>query len=106
MMNLWILIPLVAIIGGLIVEYQKNKLRFMEKSRQNQVEVGELRSEIKSLKKRIENLEAIASAEPDQFSESSGQVDPSIEIEDEWESMKKENKEKVANLANKKRSRT
>jgi len=103
MFSVWVLIPLVAIIGGLIIEYQKNKMRFMEKSRQNQVEVDEVRNELNSLKKRIENLEAIAAGEPDQFKEETAQArSKTIEIEDEWEEMKDENQQRVANLAKQK----
>ena len=41
--SIWILIPLVAIVGGLIVEYQKNKMKMMNKSQQNQQEVDDVR---------------------------------------------------------------
>lgn len=64
---IWILIPLVAIIGGYIIDYQKNKLKFQNATRYNEKELeglnselGKLNSSISKLTKRIENLEAIA----------------------------------------------
>lgn len=100
---IWVLIPLVAIIGAFILDYQKNKMKMMTKGRQNEQEVDELRKLVESLKKRIENLEAIAAGEPEEFSTGAGTGMAEIEIEDE-SARKKENQEEVADLADKRRT--
>lgn len=102
---IWVLIPLVAIIGGFIIEYQKNKMEMMNRSRQNEQEMEDLRKLVNSLKGRIENLEAIAAGEPDEFSTGAGKGMEEIEIEEE--SIKKENQQDVSDIAdkNKRRSR-
>lgn len=101
---IWVLIPLVAIIGAFILDYQKNKMKMMTKGRQNEQEVDELRKLVESLKKRIENLEAIAAGEPEEFSTGAGAGMSEIEIDDE-SARKKENQEEVADLAEKRRSK-
>lgn len=100
----WVLIPLVAIIGGLITEYQKNKMKMMEQNRQNEEEVDDVRKLVNSLKTRIENLEAIAAGEPDEFKTGAGKGMEEIEI-DEEPSITQENREQVSSLANKQRSK-
>ena len=99
---IWVLIPLVAIIGGFIIEYQKNKMAMMNRSRQNEEEVEDLRKLVNSLKGRIENLEAIAAGDPDEFSTGAGKGMEEIEIEDEA-SIKEENQQEVSDIANKRR---
>jgi hypothetical protein len=101
---IWVLIPLVAIIGGFIIEYQKNKMTMMNKSRQNEEEVEDLRKLVNALKGRIENLEAIAAGEPDDFSTGAGRGMEEIEIDES--SSAEENKKEVSNLANKKRNKS
>lgn len=101
---IWVLIPLVAIIGGFIIEYQKNKMTMMNKSRQNEEEVEDLRKLVNSLKGRIENLEAIAAGEPDDFSTGAGRGMEEIEIDES--SAAEENKKEVSNLADKKRNQS
>lgn len=96
---IWVLIPLVAIIGGFIIEYQKNKMSMMNRSRQNEEEVEDLRKLVNSLKGRIENLEAIAAGEPDDFSTGAGRGMEEIEIDES--STVEENKQEVSDLANK-----
>lgn len=99
---IWILIPLVAIIGGMILEYQKNKMKLMNKSRQNEQEVDDVRKLVNSLKTRIENLEAIAAGEPEEFKTGAGAGMKEIEIEEV--DHKEENKQKVSELADKRRT--
>lgn len=101
---IWVLIPLVMIIGGFIIEYQKNKMAMMNRSRQNEEEVEDLRKLINSLKGRIENLEAIAAGDPDGFSTGSGKGMQEIEI-DEQTSIKEENQQEVSDIADKQRSK-
>lgn len=101
---IWVLIPLVAIIGGFIIEYQKNKMKMMNRSRQNEQEMDDLRKLVNSLKGRIENLEAIAAGEPEEFSTGAGKGMEEIEIEEE--SIKKENQQEVSDIADKNRRRT
>lgn len=104
-MTIWIfLIVIVSVIGGLIIEYQKNKMQMMGKSQQNEEEVEELRKLVHSMKSRIENLEAIAAASPDEFSTGAGKGMSEIEI-DEESSIKKENQQQVSDIADKRRNR-
>lgn len=100
---IWVLIPLVAIIGGFIMEYQKNKMKMMNRSRQNEQEVDDVRKLVNSLKIRIENLEAIAAGEPEEFKSGAGAGMSEIEI-DEMDH-KQENKQKVSELADKRRTK-
>ena len=103
-MTIWIfLIVIVSIVGGLVIEYQKNKMKMMSRSRQNEEEVDDLRKLVNSLKGRIENLEAIAAGDPDEFSTGAGKGMEEIEIEDET-SIKEENQKEVSNIADKRRS--
>lgn len=101
---IWVLIPLVAIIGGFIIEYQKNKMAMMNRSRQNEEEVDDLRKLVNSLKGRIENLEAIAAGEPDDFTTGAGKGMEEIEIDEET-SIKDENQREVSEMADKRRNR-
>ncbi|WP_138431246.1 hypothetical protein [Fodinibius saliphilus] len=101
---IWVLIPLVAIIGGFIIEYQKNKISMMNRSRQNEEEVEDLRKLVNALKGRIENLEAIAAGEPEEFSTGSGRGMEEIEIEEE-PSIKEQNQQEVSNMADKRRTK-
>ncbi len=99
---IWVLIPLAAIIGGMILEYQKNKMKLMNKSRQNEQEVDDVRKLVNSLKTRIENLEAIAAGEPEEFKTGAGAGMKEIEI-DEMDHTE-ENKQTVSDLADKRRT--
>lgn len=101
---IWVLIPLVMFIGGFIIEYQKNKMKMMGQTRQNEEEVDELRKLVNSMKGRIENLEAIAAGSPDEFSTGTGKGMSEIEIEEE-PSIKEENEQQVSNIADKRRNR-
>lgn len=104
-MTVWIfLIVIVSIIGGLVIESQKNKMAMMGKSRQNEEEVENLRKLVNALKGRIENLEAIAAGDPDAFSTGAGRGMEEIELEEE-RSVKQENKQQVSDLADKRRER-
>lgn len=96
------LIPLAAIIGGMILEYQKNKMKLMNRSRQNEQDVDDIRKLVNSLKTRIENLEAIAAGEPEDFKTGAGAGMKEIEIEEM--DHKEENKQKVSDLAEKRRT--
>jgi tRNA(Ile)-lysidine synthase TilS/MesJ len=87
---IWILIPLVAIVGAYIIDYQKNKLKWQSKNSNTDDELKEIREMLNGIVKRIENLEAIAAAEPENFG--------GIEIPDP-EDLKEENRNKVAQMA-------
>ncbi len=56
---IWVLIPLVAIIGAYFIDYQKNKLKWQAKNSENDKELVEVKEMMHQMKKRIENLEAI-----------------------------------------------
>lgn len=95
---IWILIPIVAIIGGYIIDYQKNKLKWRAKNSQTDEQVEDLRKLVSQMKKRIENLEAIAAGNPGDFRQSDADPLDRIEI-DEQDSIKKENEKNVADMA-------
>lgn len=99
---IWVLIPLAAIIGGMILEYQKNKMKLMNRSQQNEQQVDDLRKLVNSLKTRIENLEAIAAGAPEEFKTGSGTGMKEIEI-DEMD-YTEENQQKVSDIADKRRT--
>lgn len=99
---IWVLIPLVAIIGGYIIDYQKNKLKWQNQTNSNEAELEDLRVLSNQLKSRIENLEAIAAGDPDEFSSSEGDSLGKIEVDDR-QTQKDKNKSKVENIANKQR---
>jgi len=103
MFSVWIIIPLVAIIGAFVIEYQKNKLKMTQKTQQNEAKFDDLKTTLHSLEKRIENLEAIAASEPEEFKSHTESAD--FNLDDDLEDFKTENRQKVAHLANKKRSR-
>lgn len=91
---IWVLIPLVAIIGGYIIDYQKNKLKWQNQTNSNEKELDELKVLIQQMKKRIENLEAIAAESPSDFQKNSETERLNrIEIDDQ-------RKEKDKNKAN------
>ena len=101
-MPTWVaIIIIVSVVGGLFIEYQKNKMKMMSKSNQNQKEVDEVRKLVNSLKTRIENLEAIAAGEPDDFKTGAGAGMKEIEVDENEQA--EENKQAVSDLANKQR---
>ncbi|MCH8567184.1 MAG: hypothetical protein LAT67_02920 [Balneolales bacterium] len=57
------IIIVVAILADSYAKHQKNKMRFQG----NDKIIGELKEHIKTLEKRIENLEIIAVSDPDSF---------------------------------------
>lgn len=103
-MSIWVfLIVIVAIVGGLLIEYQKNKMKMMERSQNNEEDVDELRILVNSLKSRVENLEAIAAGEPGEFNVGSGTGMNEIEINQS--EIRDENRREVSELANKQRKK-
>ena len=66
---IWIIIPVIAILGSYILSYQKNNLRYRNKNSSSKIleEIkGTLDQSIKKierLEKRIQNMEAIISSE-------------------------------------------
>lgn len=93
------LIIVIAIVGGYLIDYQKNKLEWQSKNSKQDEEVDDLRKLVQQLKKRIENLEAIAAQSPDEFQTGESNPRNFIEIDDE-ESIKQENQQKVADQVN------
>lgn len=97
----WIIVALAAIIGGYIIDYQKNKLKWQDKSSKTAEDLDEIRTLVHQMKKRIENLEAIAASDPEEFKSKAS--DPLGRIEmDRDEQIKNENQQKVSNLAKEK----
>lgn len=100
---IWVLIPLVAIIGGYIIDYQKNKLKWQNQTISNEAELEDLKKLTDKLKSRIENLEAIAANDPEEFTSQESNSFGSIDTEvDERESQREKNRSKVDNIAKKK----
>lgn len=103
---IWILVPILALsipLVAMYLEYKENKMKMMDKSNQNQEEVDEVRKLVSSLKTRIENLEAIAAGEPEEFSTGAGRGMKEIEIEED-SSIKEEHKQQVSDIAGKRRT--
>ncbi len=90
------LIVITAIVGGLFLEYKKNEKKQNSISSHHEKEIKEMRKLIQQLKKRIENLEAIAAEEPDDFQASTKSYQK-IEVDEV-----KENEEKISEMARKK----
>lgn len=57
------IIPIVAIIGGLVYAYKEQELKMEEKKMGSSRELNDMRKVIHNLKSRVENLEAIVSEE-------------------------------------------
>jgi len=94
---IWVLIPLVAIIGGYVIDYQKNKLKWQNQTSSNEAELEELRAMMSKMKQRIENLEAIAAHDSESFRESGDLNSIELDLDEQEEKMKKENQQSVAN---------
>ncbi len=93
---IWVLIPIIAIVGAYIIDYQKNKLKWQGKNNQSDKELKEVREMVHQLKRRIENLEAIAANDDGSLN----RPDPAEMIEvDETESIKKDNETRIAQMA-------
>ncbi len=76
------IIPIVAIIGGLVYAYKEQELKMEEKRMSNSKEVHELRKIIHNLKSRVENLEAIVTTTED-FDEEEADPLSSIELDND-----------------------
>jgi len=96
---IWVLIPLVAIIGGYVIDYQKNKLKWQNQTSSNEAELEELRAMMSKMKQRIENLEAIAAHDSESFREAGDLNSIDLDFDEREERMKKENEQNVANKA-------
>jgi uncharacterized protein (DUF342 family) len=96
---IWVLIPLVAIIGGYIIDFQKNKLKWQNQTSSNEAELEELRAMMSKMKQRIENLEAIAAHDSESFREAGDLHTIELDPEEQEEQMKKENEQSIANKA-------
>ncbi len=78
----WAIIPIIAIAGGLFIEYRKQELKAEKKMRASSKEINELRKIIHGLKARIEKLEGIVQS---QKTESKKNVPlDDIEIKDDY----------------------
>lgn len=95
---MWALIVLAVIVVGYIFDYQNNKMKWQAKSSRNENDLEEVRTLLTQMKKRIENLEAIAAADPESFK--SKPTDPLDQIEmNENENISKDNQNRVSKLA-------
>lgn len=98
---IWVLIPLVAIVGAYIIDYQKNKLKWQNQTSSNENELEELRLITQQLKKRIENLEAIATDDVDHFQGSETNILDRIEVDEDKEVKKNINNHEAEKASNK-----
>jgi hypothetical protein len=87
-----IFVGLVAVVGGLFIEYQKTKAKISQKAGATEQDVDNLLQEISSLKKRVQNLEAIVVASDDK-------EPPLLDREDIRDEILKENMELVKQKA-------
>lgn len=79
----WALIPIIAVAGGLFIEYRKQELKAEEKRMASSKEIHELRKIIHNLKSRIENLEGAVSSSPKENVKKNVPLDD-IEIKDDY----------------------
>ncbi len=94
---IWVLIPIVAIVGAYIIDYQKNKFKWQSKNKQSDKELEEMRKLMQQIKQRVENLEAIAADDPTELQGTTKNPLERIELDDA--SVKSENELKVNNMA-------
>jgi len=94
-------IAIVAIVGGMYTGYKTEKLKVNSKLAEKNDELDAIRKIVSTLKTRVENLEAIAAQAPDEFGNTTGE----IEIVDGYNVSKDENQKDVSKLANDLRSK-
>lgn len=85
-------IGMVAVIGGLFIEYQKTKAKTASDSANRNEDYEMLLHEIANLKKRVQNLEAIAANEPEDQS-------PLLDRDQIYDEMVRDNARRVAEKA-------
>jgi hypothetical protein len=91
------LIIMTAILGGFFFEYKSDKKELSGVNKKQEEEINDLRKLVQQLKKRIENLEAIAAEAPEDFE--AGGSNPRNIIEIDETSIASENRKKVAERA-------
>lgn len=94
------IIVLVSIVGGFAMKYQKNNKKARKNRSLNKEEVEDMRKLVNTLKKRIENLEAIAAGAPEEFNTGAGAGMSEIEVDGEA-STKEQNQQTVSDKAKK-----
>ena len=93
---IWVLIPLVAIVTSFILKFQRNQYLMADKNREMNKEVQDLENQMQAMQRRIENLEAIAAAEPDNFREEKAKQNNPLGFEDTPEQANRKTVEKMA----------
>lgn len=91
------LIIMTAILGGFFLEYKSDKKELSGVNKKQEEEINDLRKLVQQLKKRIENLEAIAAEMPEEFE--GGGSNPRNIIEMDEDPIVHENRKKVAERA-------
>lgn len=94
-------IILTAIIGGYLIDYQKNKLKWQSSNKQSDTDIEELQIAIEKMTRRIENLEAIVA--DDSFTDNHTHAHSVIIELDETASVKENNRKTVAKKTKNKR---
>lgn len=93
---IWVLIPLVAIVTSFILKFQRNQYLMVDKNREMDKEVQDLENQLQAMQRRIENLEAIAAAEPENFREEKVKRNNSFDFEETQEQINQKTVEKMA----------
>ncbi len=93
---IWVLIPLVAIVTSFILKFQRNQYTMADKSREMNKEVQDLENQLQAMQRRIENLEAIAAAEPENFREEKIKQNGPLGFDDTPEQANRKTVEKMA----------
>ena len=83
-MDFWLFVTIIVVVpvlAGTFIEYHKNNKKYRASTDR---ELEELRTEIGTMRKRLENLETIAAGAPDEFVSSPNSTDenPAREIHD------------------------
>ena len=85
------IIPIVAIVGGLLYAYKEKEMEMEEKRMVKSRELNEMRQVIHNLKSRVDELEAKVSASGNSSSQKERTSLSDIEIEDESERQNNDN---------------
>ena len=106
-MNLWTFLALI-IIASIVFDYFKQREKSKQKLSSTNKEVDRLEDELAAMKKRIQNLEAIAANDPDEFAQNARDFDgtrseESSESEFSMSNDLDRNQSRVSELARKRR---
>lgn len=96
--SIWAIVVIVGILASAYMTVSKNRME--QKGTESAKRMDELESEMEAMRKRIENLEAIAVAEQNPFNEKGSTSEESPE-----DQYREQNREELSTMANKLKSR-